>query len=103
MVAVAAVIVQGVLGGLRVVLLEHGLAIIHGCVAQAFLALMVSLAAVTAPSWHAPADSGRRSLTAAWRILARATVPRVYLQMVFGALLTHTGTRWTRICWVPPW
>src|SRR5436309_1631193 len=36
LVAVVAVIAQGILGGLRVLLLEHGLAIIHGCVAQAF-------------------------------------------------------------------
>ena len=34
--ALAMVIVQGVLGGLRVVLLQHTLAIIHACFAQVF-------------------------------------------------------------------
>ena len=37
---VAAVIVQGVLGGLRVVLLADTLAIFHGRLAQAFFALL---------------------------------------------------------------
>ena len=41
LVAVAVVIVQGVLGGLRVVLLKDTLAIVHGCLAQAFFALLV--------------------------------------------------------------
>jgi len=91
LVAVVAVIVQGILGGLRVVLLEHGLAPVHGCVAQAFLALMVSIAVVTSPTW----DAGTHALasTTSLRALARITAPLVYMQMVFGALLTHTGTR----------
>jgi len=93
LVAVAVVIVQGVLGGLRVVLLEHGLALVHGCVAQVFLAIMVSLAAVTAPSWDAMASGRAAVADGRLRTLARITVPLIYLQLVFGALLTHTGTR----------
>jgi len=96
-VAVVAVIAQGILGGLRVVLLEHGLAPVHACVAQAFLALMVSLAAVTSPGWaevDSQADASAASLRPSGaRTLARITAPVVYLQLVFGALLTHTGTR----------
>lgn len=92
-VAVGVVIMQGVLGGLRVVLVEHGLAIIHACVAQVFLALVVSLAAVTGPSWNA--INGRETPPAdgAARTLARIAVPLIYLQLVFGAWLTHTGAR----------
>ena len=89
-VAVVAVVIQGILGGMRVVLLEHNLAIIHGCVAQAFLAVLVSLAVVTAESWERAApveDPGRV------RLLALLTAPAVYVQLVFGALLTHTGSR----------
>jgi cytochrome c oxidase assembly protein subunit 15 len=93
LVAVAAVIVQGVLGGLRVVLLEHGLAIVHGCFAQAFLALLVSLAIVTSPSWGAASIASRLVDDGRLRALVRVTVPLIYLQLVFGALLTHTGTR----------
>jgi cytochrome c oxidase assembly protein subunit 15 len=90
-VAVAAVIVQGILGGMRVVLQDHDLALVHGCVAQAFLALMVTLAVVTSAPWHtAPQCEPLRAPTPL-AILARVTVPLVYVQLVFGALLTHTG------------
>src|SRR5262245_29299587 len=47
--AVLAVIAQGVLGGLRVVWLADTLAIVHGCLAQAFFALIVAIATMLAP------------------------------------------------------
>ncbi len=86
------VIVQGVLGGLRVVLLQHTLAIIHACLAQAFFALTVSLALFTSAEWREPvhatiADGGRL------RRIATITTALIYLQIVFGALLRHTGER----------
>jgi heme a synthase len=85
--AVAAVIVQGVLGGLRVVLLQGTLAILHGCLAQAFFALLVAIAFVTAgvsPARSAGVSSSTRALT----VTAAALI---YAQIVFGALLTHAG------------
>jgi cytochrome c oxidase assembly protein subunit 15 len=85
--AVGAVIVQGVLGGLRVIMLQDTLAIVHGCLAQAFFALVVVLAALTSRVSSAPgpvADASLRTLTA-------AGVAVVYLQIVLGALLTHAG------------
>jgi cytochrome c oxidase assembly protein subunit 15 len=63
--ALLLVIAQGILGGLRVVLLQNTLAIIHACLAQAFFALTVGLALFTSREWtseptQAPiADSGR--------------------------------------------
>ena len=44
---------QGLLGGLRVVLRDDTLAIVHGCAAQAFFALLVALTVVTSPGWTA--------------------------------------------------
>lgn len=90
--ALLLVIVQGVLGGLRVVLLQHTLAIIHACLAQAFFALTVSLALFTSAEWREPvnaasADGGRLSR------LATITTALIYMQIVFGALLRHTGER----------
>lgn len=84
--AVAAVIVQGTIGGLRVVLLKETLAIVHGALAQAFFGLVVTLAALTSPAPRAPAapDPSLRGLT----LLAAALV---YVQIVSGALLTHAG------------
>jgi heme a synthase len=87
-VAVAAVILQGVLGGLRVVLVEHGLAIVHGCVAHAFLALLVSLAVWTSEDWAAAAAADPLRDTGL-RTLALVLTPLLYLQIVFGALVTH--------------
>ncbi len=45
-----AVIFQGILGGLRVVMVKLDLAILHACVAQAFLCL-AALVAVTTSKW----------------------------------------------------
>jgi len=85
--AVVAVAVQGLLGGLRVVLLTDALAIVHGMLAHAFLALVVALALLTSRRMalaSPPVDPVLRSLTLAGTGL-------VYLQIVLGALLTHAG------------
>ena len=57
--ALGLVVVQGVLGGLRVVLLQQTLAIIHACTAQAFFALAVSLALFSSTEWRAPVREKR--------------------------------------------
>ena len=86
-IAVLAVIAQGVVGGLRVVLLTDGLAMVHGPLAQGFFALVVAIALITSERMAKPApalDGGTRGLTLAAALL-------VYVQIVFGALLTHAG------------
>lgn len=92
-IALALVVVQGVIGGLRVLLLEETLAIIHACLAQAFFALMVSLVLFTSQEWrerpqkiHVADDAGRM------RRLSVLTTTMIYLQGLFGAVLRHTGT-----------
>ncbi len=47
LIALAGVILQGILGGLRVTMLKDEIGIFHACVAQAFLALLVVIALVT--------------------------------------------------------
>ncbi|HVM96749.1 MAG TPA: COX15/CtaA family protein [Candidatus Acidoferrales bacterium] len=89
--ALVGVIIQGILGGLRVILLEHDLAIVHGCFAQAFFALTVTLAVVTSSTWYAAEQRGVLRDSAGLRGVAILTAVLVYLQLVFGALLTHTG------------
>jgi cytochrome c oxidase assembly protein subunit 15 len=86
-VAVAAVVVQGVLGGLRVVLLKETLAIVHGCLAQAFFGLAVAVAVLTSTRQRAPL----RGLDGATRTVTWVGVALVYAQIVFGALITHAG------------
>ena len=85
--AVAAVCVQGLLGGLRVVLLRDTLAVVHGCLAQAFFALVATIAFLTSPR----ARAAVRGIDATSRTLAIGAMALVYLQIVFGALLTHAG------------
>ena len=58
--AVAAVVSQGALGGLRVVLLEDTLAIFHGCLAQAFFALLAVITLLTAPRGRFPPHRSSR-------------------------------------------
>jgi heme a synthase len=88
--ALVGVSLQGVIGGLRV--LEHArwgleLRIVHGCFAQVVLALLVSLAVFTSPSWSAPTTI---AMAERLRRTARWTLALVYLQVVFGVLLRHT-------------
>ncbi len=87
LVAVVAVIAQGVLGGLRVVWREDVLAIFHGCLAPAFFALVTAIAFLTSAAAARPAPPVDPSL----RTLSQLAVAMVYAQIVFGALLTHGG------------
>jgi heme a synthase len=87
LVAVAVVLVQGVLGGLRVVLQQDTLAIFHGSLAQAFFALLAALAMLTAPRRRVPVAQVPPSLKA----LTVVAAALVYVQIVLGALLTHAG------------
>ena len=85
--AVAAVVAQGVLGGLRVVLLADTLAIVHGSLAQAFFGLLSAIALLTSRAAERPPGDVDPSL----RSLTLGAAGLVYLQIVLGALLTHAG------------
>ncbi len=91
-VAWVAVVIQGVMGGLRVTELSIELAVIHGCFAHAFFCLMVAFATVNSPRWLSPsaADTVRpaASLPRALTILLAV----LFGQLILGATLRHTGT-----------
>jgi cytochrome c oxidase assembly protein subunit 15 len=91
--ALAMVIAQGVLGGLRVILLENTLAIVHAALAQMFFAFAASLAVFTSREWQAgvseaPLGDGGKLLR-----LSIATAAMIYLQVISGAVLRHTAER----------
>ncbi len=88
--AVGLVILQGALGGMRVILIKLNLAIIHACVAQIFFGLMVSATLFTSRGWREEAAPARDAGLAR---LSLITVVLLYVQIIFGALLRHTGTR----------
>jgi len=87
LVAVAVVLVQGVLGGLRVVLQQDALAIFHGSLAQAFVALLAAVVLLTMPRGRVAVAQVAPSL----KVLTVVAAALVYVQIVFGALLTHAG------------
>lgn len=90
------VIVQGVMGALRVDRMSLNFAVLHGITGQIFLALTVLAAAATSRMWVdatnrpavAPADSvvPRGLLVAAWSLLAVLLV-----QLALGAWIRHHG------------
>jgi cytochrome c oxidase assembly protein subunit 15 len=90
LVAVAGVILQGILGGLRVTMLKDQIGIFHACLAQAFLGLIVLIAIVTTNFWRSllPVDVDRRSVVRIKR-LAIATTIAIYLQLALGATMRH--------------
>src|SRR4051812_18441171 len=82
------VILQGVLGGLRVVLVKLHLAIIHACFAQAFFCLTALMAAVTSKWWIEAKDLNWRSPLVR---IGAAAVAAIYMQLVLGALMRHNN------------
>lgn len=92
-VALGLVTAQGVLGGLRVVLLQETLAIVHAAVAQAFFVLTVSLALFTSREWREGPGGIRAGEAGGPRRLALLTTTVIYLQLISGAVLRHTGSR----------
>ena len=95
LVAVAVGLAQGVLGGLRVVLLQDTLAIIHGSLAPAFFAMLAVLSMLTSPRGRVAAAS----LDPALKGLTVVTAALVYVQIVFGALVAHAGPLDLHLAW----
>jgi cytochrome c oxidase assembly protein subunit 15 len=95
LIALAAVILQGVLGGLRVTTLKDQIGIFHACLAQAFLALLVFIALGTTRFWQsglvnltALTSQARRQLQGV-KILALMITAIIYLQLALGATMRH--------------
>ena len=92
-IALVAVIAQGVMGGLRVTNLSRVLAIIHACFAQAFFALTACLALFTSHSWLQTSVKIETTDAVRLRRLSLITLGLIYIQFIFGAVLRHTGDR----------
>jgi cytochrome c oxidase assembly protein subunit 15 len=106
--ALGAVILQGVLGGLRVTLLKDEIGIFHACLAQAFLGLLIVITLATSRLWNrlvgtarcavrepgeAPARNSRTPQRGVpTRTLARVVIGTtlvIYLQLGLGATMRH--------------
>ena len=87
-IALGAVILQGVLGGLRVTLLKDQIGVFHACLAQAFLGLLVFIGVTRSNLWR----SSPAKFDPAWRrfaMLAVATTLLIYGQIALGATMRH--------------
>lgn len=87
-VAVGLVVIQGVLGGLRVSLMKDQIGIVHGALAQAFLVLLVLITLGLTPRWRRwmelASGQGRGSL--GW---AAAATGLIFVQLLLGATMRH--------------
>ena len=86
--ALGLVLLQGALGGARVLMDERTLAMVHGCLGPLFFVYAGLLACVTEPAWHnvepASNSAGGRLSRLLWVTLGLA-----YFQLVLGANLRH--------------
>src|SRR5213592_1277267 len=88
--ALVGVILQGILGGLRVTMMKDQIGIFHACVAQAFLGLLVFIALVTTQFWRSfpnrLVDSQDFSRI---KTLAVGITVAIYVQLALGATMRH--------------
>ena len=86
-IALAAVSLQGLLGGLRVTEVSTTLALLHGCTGQALFCVMVALVYLTSRDAREAPEPGPDTRNLA--VAAGAALAAVYLQVVLGAQLRH--------------
>jgi cytochrome c oxidase assembly protein subunit 15 len=89
-IALGAVILQGVLGGLRVTLLKDEIGVFHACLAQGFLGMLIVITVATSRLWQR--ISAASSPLDAPQSLARVailTTTVIYAQLALGATMRH--------------
>jgi cytochrome c oxidase assembly protein subunit 15 len=95
--AFLAIVAQGIVGGTTVMLgTQYGLdhtspvfSVLHASLAQALFAILVVVAAVTAPGWLAMPVAVAGDRASSLRPLALGLVLVVYVQIILGAVMRH--------------
>lgn len=95
--ALGMVVAQGVLGGITVLfLLPTSVSVAHACLGQIFFCLLATLAYLTSPSGQGDHSllhrSGGRPVLDRQTKLASMTVLVIFVQLMLGAIMRHTGT-----------
>jgi len=89
-VAVLAVVLQAVLGGLTVLyLLPTPVVVGHACLAQIFFCITLSLAVVTSRAWNVPGTTAEDAGFPNFRHIAVAATTAVFIQLILGAARRH--------------
>jgi cytochrome c oxidase assembly protein subunit 15 len=87
--ALLAVITQGVLGGITVLyFLPDAISTAHAGLAEIFFCMTVAIALFTSRGWMEPADAVDDRML---RAVATATTALVYVQIIVGAAMRHSG------------
>lgn len=90
--AFVAVVAQGTLGGLTVLLkLPVAVSVAHAGVAEIFFCLTVTIALVTSRGWLEAASPVPDDAAPSLGTLSACTVGVTYLQILIGALMRHSG------------
>lgn len=89
LVMLAVVIVQGVLGGQRVLADSRVLAMVHACLGPAFFGLCAVATVVTSRRWHEDSSVSTHPQAARLHGLATVAVAMSFLQLALGAQLRH--------------
>lgn len=89
LIAFLAVVAQGVLGGLRVVLFKDALGIFHATLAQLFFVLICAIALVTSRWWQTQPTRIPSTLHAPRSTLYVLTTLLILFQLILGATMRH--------------
>ncbi|MCG8607786.1 COX15/CtaA family protein [bacterium] len=90
--ALVAVIAQGILGGITVLfLLPTSVSVMHACLAQAFFCMTLCLAVFTSKGWLSGPEKLEDRSKPRIQDLAIITTACVFLQLILGAIMRHTG------------
>lgn len=86
-----AIIVQGVLGGLRVTEISTVFAMVHGIWGQACFCLACALAWITSRTWHQLPSVRPMPAVTAFQRACLATTVATFVQLALGGALRHFG------------
>jgi cytochrome c oxidase assembly protein subunit 15 len=88
-ICLAGVLLQGALGGARVLLDDRQLAMIHGCVGPSFFAFCAALAVMTSRYWREAKELGMSGTFSGLHRLSVLTASLVFVQLLLGAQIRH--------------
>jgi cytochrome c oxidase assembly protein subunit 15 len=88
--ALMLVIVQGILGGVRVLENEVNYAIVHGCLAQVFFCLLAAIMVGQTRTWHATRNLPKEERSLPTKV-GVVLIALVFLQLIVAAIMRHKG------------
>ena len=86
----AGVVLQGILGGMRVVLDERTLALVHGCTGPLFFALCTAMVVFTSRWWNEVEPSKANDRSRGTLRLALICTGLAFAQLMVGAVVRHS-------------